>query len=328
MITVHHGSSHSFPLHPEHQEAIGKLKDGESTTFTDETKSKVTAHREGDTVHLSHRGSSTKTPVAMSHFTEEVEQVDEAKRGRPRKDGSKPAGDDDHQEADKNIHTQLHKVISANKPVTFNNGKTHTITSAHAHKALSMLQNAKASDRLAIQHSLSHSHDRFHETLKTGKAIVDAPRPKVSLAKSVKEDAQVDEARGEVAVSDRRERIAVQATNPKTGRPAVRWAALPKRSVKVSEALSKENMAQDSVDKIKKDPLASKEKIDLPATTGNKPIGGEGQAYSGKSTMAEEVSLNNLYNNLSENNRVKFNEKMLTAEGKAELLKFAQEQGY
>lgn len=328
MITVHHGSSHSFPLHPEHQEAIGKLKDGESTTFTDETKSKVTAHREGDTVHLSHRGSSTKTPVAMSHFTEEVEQVDEAKRGRPRKDGSKPAGDDDHQEADKNIHTQLHKVISANKPVTFNNGKTHTITSAHAHKALSMLQNAKASDRLAIQHSLSHSHDRFHETLKTGKAIVDAPRPKVSLAKSVKEDMQVDEARGEVAVSDRRERIAVQATNPKTGRPAVRWAALPKRSVKVSEALSKENMAQDSVDKIKKDPLASKEKIDLPATTGNKPIGGEGQAYSGKSTMAEEVSLNNLYNNLSENNRVKFNEKMLTAEGKAELLKFAQEQGY
>jgi len=86
-------------------------------------------------------------------------------------------------------------------------------------------------------------------------------------------------------------------------------------------------MAQDSVDKIKKDPLASKEKIDLPPTTGNKPIGGEGQAYSGKSTMAEEVSLNNLYNTLSEQNKVKFKEKMLTTEGKEELLKFAQEQG-
>ncbi len=275
------------------------------------------------------RGILKKHPADPNKhvLAKEDVELDEAKRGRPRKDGSKPAGDDDHQEADKNIHTQLHKVISANKPVTFNNGKTHTITSAHAHKALSMLQNAKASDRLAIQHSLSHSHDRFHETLKSGKAIVDAPRPKVSLAKSVKEDVQVDEARGAVTVSDRRERIAVQATNPTTGRPTVRWSALPKRTVKVSEALSKENMAQDSVDKIKKDPLASKEKIDLPATTGNKPIGGEGQAYSGKSTMAEEVSLNNLYNTLSEQNKVKFKEKMQTVEGKEELLKFAQEQG-
>ena len=77
MMTVHHGASHSFPLHPEHQEKIAKLKDGESTSFTDETNSKVTAHRDGDTVHLSLRGSNTKTPVAMSHFKEEIEQVDE-----------------------------------------------------------------------------------------------------------------------------------------------------------------------------------------------------------------------------------------------------------
>jgi len=76
MITVHHGASHSFPLHPEHQEAIAKLKNGESTSFTDETKSKVTAHRDGDMVHLSLRGSNTKTPVAMSHFNES-DQIDE-----------------------------------------------------------------------------------------------------------------------------------------------------------------------------------------------------------------------------------------------------------
>ena len=31
MMTVHHGSSVSYPLHPEHQEAIGKLKPGEKT---------------------------------------------------------------------------------------------------------------------------------------------------------------------------------------------------------------------------------------------------------------------------------------------------------
>ena len=73
MITVHHGSSHSFPLHPEHQEKIKNLKDGESTSFTDETRAKVTAKREGDKVHLSTSGAGrAKTTVAHSHFTEEV----------------------------------------------------------------------------------------------------------------------------------------------------------------------------------------------------------------------------------------------------------------
>ena len=80
MITVHHGSSRSFPLHPEHQEKIKNLKDGESTSFTDETRRKVKAHREGDTVHLQHADSNTKTPVAHSHFTEEVE-IDEQIKG-------------------------------------------------------------------------------------------------------------------------------------------------------------------------------------------------------------------------------------------------------
>jgi hypothetical protein len=84
MITVRDSSSQTFPLHPEHQKAIAKLKDGESTSFTDETNTKVTAHRKGGYVHLSQRGSNTPTPVAMSHFLpslsmkEEVEQVDEA----------------------------------------------------------------------------------------------------------------------------------------------------------------------------------------------------------------------------------------------------------
>lgn len=77
MITVRHGSSHSFPLHPEHQEKIKNLKDGESTAFRDETGSHVTAHREGDKVHLKLRGANQKTTVAHSHFTEEVNQLDE-----------------------------------------------------------------------------------------------------------------------------------------------------------------------------------------------------------------------------------------------------------
>ena len=78
MMTVHHGSDTSYPLHPEHQQAIAKLGDGEKASFKDETNSTVHAHREGDTVHLSRpRLSSTKTSVALSHFNEEVNQIDE-----------------------------------------------------------------------------------------------------------------------------------------------------------------------------------------------------------------------------------------------------------
>ena len=75
MMTVHHGSDTSYPLHPENQQAIAKLGDGEKTTFKDETHSIVHAEREGDTVHLTRpRLSSTKTSVAHSHFNEETEQ--------------------------------------------------------------------------------------------------------------------------------------------------------------------------------------------------------------------------------------------------------------
>ena len=78
MMTVHHGSDTSYPLHPEHQSAIKKLKDGEKTSFKDETNSTVHAHREGDKVHLTRpKTSSTKTTVAHSHFAESVEVNEE-----------------------------------------------------------------------------------------------------------------------------------------------------------------------------------------------------------------------------------------------------------
>lgn len=77
MVTVHHGADTSYPLHPEHQSLIKKLKDGEKTSFRDETNSTVHAHREGDSVHLSRpKHGSTKTTVAHSHFTEEVNKSD------------------------------------------------------------------------------------------------------------------------------------------------------------------------------------------------------------------------------------------------------------
>jgi len=77
MITVHHGSDTSYPLHPEHQAKIKALGDGEKTSFKDETKRTVSAQRVGDQIHLSSLGSLKKASVARSHFTEEVE-IEEA----------------------------------------------------------------------------------------------------------------------------------------------------------------------------------------------------------------------------------------------------------
>ena len=112
MMTVHHGSDTSYPLHPEHQSAIKKLRPGMKTTFKDETNSTVHAHREGDTVHLTRpKTGSTLTSLPYHHFdtsehakpaakkpageydrkvtdhlkkkyNEETEQMDEGRRGR------------------------------------------------------------------------------------------------------------------------------------------------------------------------------------------------------------------------------------------------------
>ena len=74
MVTVHHGSETSYPLHPEHQAAIKKLRPGMKTTFKDETNSTVHASREGDIVHLHRPKTSNKlTSVAYSHFDEQAE---------------------------------------------------------------------------------------------------------------------------------------------------------------------------------------------------------------------------------------------------------------
>ena len=370
MITVHHGASHSYPLHPEHQKKIAALKDGEKTTFKDETKTNVTAHRDGDTIHLSaDTHGSTKTPVARSHFTEELEgnqhKIDANKnnkidahdfkllrkskkdvdldegRGRPPKVGSaayiraqaaKSGDEGETQEADKNIHTQLHKVISAKKPVTFNNGKTHEISSAHAHKALALLQNSKPSERLALQHSLSHSHDRFHETIKTGKAVSEPAKPKITLAKKVMEAATSDK-KG-LIVFKKRDKDGVLRIHTRRGESSAKNILEATKTVDVDTTphitakLDKTNMAADSMKKYEKDPLFSKVKFKLPPTQGNKPIGGEDQVHVGKFSMAEERSLNSLYSNLSEENKELFKDIIKTEEGIAGLVKFAIEQGY
>ena len=69
MVTVHHGNSHSYPLHPEHQTALKNLKQGEKTSYKDETGSKVSAHRDGDHIHL----KSNKTNATTKFHRKSVE---------------------------------------------------------------------------------------------------------------------------------------------------------------------------------------------------------------------------------------------------------------
>jgi hypothetical protein len=93
---------------------------------------------------------------------------------------------------------------------------------------------------------------------------------------------------------------------------------------------SKENMQQDSINKMRTDPLASKENVTLPPTQGNKPIGGDTEdpsRVSGQYSMEEE-RLINLFNSLSEENQEKFEAMIDTEEGLAQLLDFAEKQGF
>jgi hypothetical protein len=92
MMTVHHGSDTSYPLHPEHQSAIKKLRPGMKTTFKDETNSSVHAHREGDTVHLTRpKSGSTLTSLPYHHF-------DTSEHARPA--AKKPTGEYDRKVTD------------------------------------------------------------------------------------------------------------------------------------------------------------------------------------------------------------------------------------
>lgn len=74
MKTVHHGSDFSIPLHPEHHQAIAKLKDEQEHKFKDETGHHWVARRKGDTVHFDTTGNgSLKTHVPLHTMNEDVD---------------------------------------------------------------------------------------------------------------------------------------------------------------------------------------------------------------------------------------------------------------
>ena len=91
VMTVHHGASHSYPLHPEHQEAIRNLKHGEKTSFKDETGAKVNVHRDVQDVHFTSNKTSTKTTVPHSHFSEELDELSKSTLGSYAKKASRDA---------------------------------------------------------------------------------------------------------------------------------------------------------------------------------------------------------------------------------------------
>ena len=77
MKTVHHGSDFSIPLHPEHHEAIAKLKDQQEHKFKTEDGKHWTAKRSGDDVHFQGANGGSSTKVKHSTMSEEVEELDE-----------------------------------------------------------------------------------------------------------------------------------------------------------------------------------------------------------------------------------------------------------
>lgn len=77
MKTVHHGADFSIPLHPEHHQAIAKLKDEQEHHFKDETGRHWTARRKGDDVHFQGANGGNSTKVKHSDLKEEKLSDDE-----------------------------------------------------------------------------------------------------------------------------------------------------------------------------------------------------------------------------------------------------------
>ena len=124
------------------------------------------------------------------------------------------------------------------------------------------------------------------------------------------------------AADSREEKTRVQRN--KEGVLKVIKYKLPRKEIKIGEAIDNENMMQASIDKLKTDPLVSNVKIKLPPSQGVKAIGGDEQVHA---SMAEE-KLNKLYETLSDENKEKFMVKLETESGVQQLIQFAEKQGF
>jgi hypothetical protein len=318
-------------------------------------------HKVGDTVskgehttRMYHSDGSAYSQVQKEQFG-----LDEG-RGRPPKVGSKAwhakqaaakSGEGEEQEADKNIVNQMRKKpVGDSHTLTFNNGEKKQVHVQHVNKALSMLANTpKPADREKLQNSFSHSHDRFMATIKSGKPVEDAARPKVSLGKMKAESVDpstTPAARGSITTRViRKPDGSLVLTKTHVGRKFTRDVVDAQEAITMYNPEKEEkeekkekhetpkglsvDLTSDSRKKLASDPLASKEKFDIPPTVGNKSAGGEDTTYGmGKYSVAEDETLNNLYADLSEENKQIFNNLIQTEQGIEKLLQFAANQGY
>jgi len=75
MKTVHHGADFSIPLHPEHHQAIAKLKDEQEHKFKTEDGKHWTARRKGDEVHFQGANNGGSTKVKHEELKESEERM-------------------------------------------------------------------------------------------------------------------------------------------------------------------------------------------------------------------------------------------------------------
>lgn len=249
--------------------------------------------------------SSTSDAKKIIKFVKNEEVDLDEGRGRPPKEGSKAwhakqasmkSGEGEEQEADKNIVNQMRKKpVGDHHSLTFNNGEKKQVHVQHVNKALSMLANTpKPADREKLQNSLSHSHDRFMNTIKSGKAEEDKPRSRVSLGSMKREEVEMNEA----------------TMNTTDNRGSLEVRRVRKADGSYELAVSKKGkITKESLDK-----FFGKVLEKLPES-------------SVKDDRISEI-LNNLYADLSEENKEIFEDLIQTEQGLNDLLDFAEAQGY
>jgi hypothetical protein len=342
-------------------DAINKIP-SKSTVISKDEKGSYTQHSTRDA-----NGKVTHSPK-IYHNKEEVEQELDEGRGRPPKEGSKAwhaaqakaqSGESSDQEADKNIVNQMRKKpVGDTHHLVFGNGEKKEVHVKHVNKALSMLANTpKPADREKLQASLGHSHNRFMDTVTSGKPVEDKARPKVSLGSMKREHVEIDETvdptttradRGAVVVRRiRKPDGSYVISASKKGRahtadiieatetmgyysPSKSEEAEEKREGQKAPKGASVDMTKDSRDRMQAmSPQAFKKKFMLPPTVGNTSAGGEDSSYAqGKYSVAEEKTLNSLYADLSEENKEIFEDLIQTEQGVKDLLDFAKAQGY
>lgn len=306
--------------------------------------------------------TSTSDAKKIIKFVKNEEMELEEGRGRPAKVGSAAwhrqqaaakSGDGGEQEADKNIVNQMRKKpVGDYHSLVFNNGEKKQVHVQHVNKALSMLANtAKPADKEKLQNSFAHSPDRFMATIKLEKPVEDAARPKVSLGKMKAEAVDPETASSDRKAKKpflRRDSEGVLRVHSRSGGPTTRDVVDAKTEAvtyydpaKSEEAEEKKegqgapkgasaDMTKDSCDRMQAmSPQAFKQKFKIPPTLGNVAAGGEDTVYGkGKYSVAEEKTLNNLYDSLSEENREIFDQMLQTEEGIDKLIEFARKQGF